>query len=242
MHYRLPNLEQLYNVPLDARTLEWRSLGAADKSQHIANLTSSVRDQITSVLEVGCGTGAVLAAVRGAGVGTRHVGVDLGDRSGQVRDTQGGALHFDEYDGDHLPYEDESFDLVYATHVLEHVRDERAFLSELRRVARRFVFVEVPCELNLRTSYERLQETLDIGHINAYTPESFILTLETSGLRVRDQQLYDHSFSIHRFRSSLVSATAKTGLRRLLLRLSPNIAAKVFTYHAAALCERASSI
>ena len=239
MTFRLPDLHALYDTPLDARTLSWRAKGADDKAQNLEKLTRGVRETITSVLEVGCGTGDVLSRIMTSGLGREHVGVDIADRAGQARDTHGGRLRFDEYDGEHLPYADDAFDLVYATHVLEHVRDERSFLRELRRVAKRFVYLEVPCELNLRASYARLQETLAIGHINAYTPESFALTLETSGLRVVEQALFDHSYAVHRFRSSAVSATTKMGLRRALLKLQPTLASRVFTYHAAALCERA---
>jgi len=64
--------------------------------------------------------------------------------------------------------------------VIEHVPNPRRLLREIARVARRFIYVEVPCELHLRTTRRALQRTLDIGHINAYTPESLQLLVETS--------------------------------------------------------------
>jgi len=61
--------------------------------------------------------------------------------------------------------------------VLEHVEDERGFLREMARVARKYIVVDVPCELTLLTTSGKLQNTLTIGHINSYTPQSFALTL-----------------------------------------------------------------
>jgi SAM-dependent methyltransferase len=46
--------------------------------------------------------------------------------------------------GDELPFEDDSFDFVLASHVIEHVPDPIRALAEWRRVARRYVFLVVP--------------------------------------------------------------------------------------------------
>ncbi len=230
-----------YEGEYDARMLRWRQLGAADKAANLATLLGTKAANIGSVLEVGCGTGDVLAAVKGLGIGNDHRGVDVADpdqhRGNNLSGTDaGGALQLDSYDGVRLPYADNSFDLVFASHVLEHVPDERGFLAELARVAKGPIYLEVPCELNLRTSEANMQTTLDIGHINAYTPESFALTLATGGLNVGAMQLFDHSRDIHQFTSSASAAAAKIAIRRGLLKLSPRFASRLFTYHAGALC------
>ncbi|MFB6456060.1 class I SAM-dependent methyltransferase [Chitinophaga sp. Hz27] len=46
-------------------------------------------------------------------------------------------------DGEHLPFEDKSFDYVICNHVLEHVDNPHAFLQEQFRVAKRG-YLEVP--------------------------------------------------------------------------------------------------
>lgn len=228
-----------YEGAYDEKMIAWRRLGAADKASNIAALLGNDAAGIGSVLEVGCGTGDVLAAVKALGIGQEHRGVDVADPDAhRGPDATAGDLPLDSYDGRQLPYADNSFDLVFASHVLEHVPDERGFLAELARVAKRAVYIEVPCELNIRTTPANMQTTLDIGHINAYTPESFALTLMTGGLAVDAMQLFDFSRDIHHFHGSGVGTSAKMAMRRGLLKLSPRFASRIFTYHCGALCSR----
>ena len=223
----------LYEGDLSLEDMRWLSLCAIDKLRNIETLLGARRPD--SVLEVGCGTGAVLAAVAAAGIGTRHAGVDMAYIE-QHRDPVAAELELSSYDGTTLPFADDSFDLVYASHVLEHVPDERGFLAELKRVARDLIYVEVPCELVLRTDAAALQRTLDIGHINAYTPDSFVLTLATAGLAVDEVELFDHSRAVYRHQSGALKGALKQALRGPLLKASPSIAAKLFCYHCGALC------
>ena len=240
--YRVPVYNAHYEGAYDERGLLWRRLGAADKARNLAELLgpraveSAAGSPIDSVLEVGCGTGAVLAVVAAAGVGRQHVGVDLADPASHT-DAQARALDLRRFDGKSLPFDDASFDLVFASHVIEHVPEPRALLAEMARVARRWIYVEVPCELHLRTRHALLQQSLDIGHINAYTPASFQLLLETAGLPVARLALFDHSLAVHRFHSGLIKAGLKFAIRRGLLRFSQRLAAQVFTYHCGALVE-----
>jgi SAM-dependent methyltransferase len=46
-----------------------------------------------------------------------------------------------------LPFRDESFDLVYASHVLEHIRDDRCAIGEVWRILRRGGIAVLPVPL-----------------------------------------------------------------------------------------------
>jgi ubiquinone/menaquinone biosynthesis C-methylase UbiE len=243
-NFNVPDLIELYSRHYDDKMLRWRSLGASDKANNIESMVKSLCGQIKSVLEVGCGSGAVLQELADRRVGWDFKGIEISDERSKSTLERNNAQDITilGYDGKKIPFEDDSFDLVYATHVLEHVTDLRGFLLELRRVARRFIYVEVPCELHLRTSYRALQTTLAIGHINSYTFRSFALTLETSGLRIIRLEVFDHKYEVYRFQSAWWKASAKLALRRSLLALNRKLASHLFTYHAGALCEKSTPL
>ncbi|QIG98751.1 class I SAM-dependent methyltransferase [Bradyrhizobium sp. 6(2017)] len=229
-----------YEGVYSARERDWRRVCAVDKADHIAGLLGGSAVAIGNVLEVGCGTGAVLARLSAVGIGRDFTGIDVIDPATNL-ETDGAAavpFHWLSYDGVTIPFADGSFDLVYASHVLEHVPEPRAFLHELARVARGFIYVEVPCELHARTSRRALQSTLDIGHINFYTPDTFRLVLETAGLKVMGFGTYDHSLPVHAFHASRVKGLAKSIVRKTLLSASPAFATRLATYHCGALCRR----
>lgn len=91
-----------------------------------------------SVLDVGCGSGALAASLASDPRSPRGLRVRGLERF--VR-----APHLIEVDplvGDRFPYEDRSFDVVMILDVLHHDRDPVGVLREAARVARRLVIVK----------------------------------------------------------------------------------------------------
>jgi SAM-dependent methyltransferase len=82
------------------------------------------------VLDVGCGNGAYLRALRGRAA--EAVGCDLS--LGMLRST--GHPTLINADAARLPFGDAAFDIVLAPHMLYHVPDRAAAVGELRRVLR----------------------------------------------------------------------------------------------------------
>lgn len=230
--FTIKPLNKHYEGAYDDSQIEWRKIAAVDKVDNIQRLLGS--RSVEKVLEVGCGTGSVLAELAARNIGQQHVGVDVADPRAHVHP---GARDMDlrTFDGQTLDFDDRTFDLVIATHVVEHVPNPRMFLSELARVCRQFIYVEVPCEMKARSPRAKLQSALDIGHINGYSPEYFLILLQTTGLNVLEMELFDHSAGVHRFHSSGLKSLVNMTIRRALLRLSPLLAARLFCYHCGAL-------
>lgn len=91
-------------------------------------LGSTVRDM--AILDIGCGNGGI--ATHFANKGNRVRGVDIEDkRAEETRD-----FDFTLVDSEHLPFEADTFDLVFSHHVIEHVPNQRLHLEEIRRVVR----------------------------------------------------------------------------------------------------------
>jgi len=87
------------------------------------------------VLDLGCGAGRFVAALRDHGADP--VGVELADAALERarRNVPGADLRALGSDGE-IPLEDSSVDLVWCSEVLEHVPDTAGLLSEARRVLR----------------------------------------------------------------------------------------------------------
>lgn len=84
-----------------------------------------------SILDVGCGTGLNASVLRE--MGHTVVGVDLSPVAIEKFTALGFEGHVcDIVEG--LPFDDDRFDLVYASEVIEHVNDTASFLAELTRV------------------------------------------------------------------------------------------------------------
>lgn len=91
------------------------------------------------VLDVGCGGGVL--AEEFAAMGFAVTGIDPSDKSLAVARAHAAAtgLHIDYRTGygDALPFEDETFDVVYCCDVLEHIQQWDAVIGEMARVLRR---------------------------------------------------------------------------------------------------------
>ncbi len=73
-----------------------------------------------------------------------------------------------------LPFEDASFDLVYASHVLEHIKDDEVALSEIRRILRPggVAIIPVPIVGSRTVEYPQANPH-EFGHVRAPGPDYF---------------------------------------------------------------------
>ena len=106
-------------------------------ARHIARLlptSESGTGELTG-LDVGCGSGEIAAVIEGLAPEVTIEGVDV-----LVR----GVTHIpiSEYDGETLPFDDNSFDVVTLIDVLHHTDDPARILAECVRVARRAVIIK----------------------------------------------------------------------------------------------------
>jgi SAM-dependent methyltransferase len=121
-----------------------------------------------SVLDVGCGSGSVLAALRSPS--RRLCGVEMSPdaaRSLQALGIEGYAV---DLETDRLPFNDAEFDVVLCYDVLEHVFAPSRLLQEIRRVLRPdgTALLCVPNTLNLFNRLVFLAgeyvDVMDISH------------------------------------------------------------------------------
>ena len=107
-----------------------------EKLHHLLRLVDFDGYSGKRVLDVGCGAGTDL--VRFAKGGALVSGVDISPSAvalaRQNFSQQGLEADLREADGEHLPYADGTFDLVFAHGVVQYTPDSRALVEECRRV------------------------------------------------------------------------------------------------------------
>ncbi len=110
------------------------------------------------VLDVGCHGWKLVAAAQAAGRGDlRHSGCDLTDDEPPPPSAE---LRIADLRVDALPWEDDSFDLVVLSHVLEHLTDPVAVFGEAVRVCRPggMIYVEGPSDRSTAFSFPFAQK------------------------------------------------------------------------------------
>jgi len=176
------NVKTAYDEFYEKHDEAWRMLGARYKAQHIVEVCKG--RTFKKVLEVGAGDGSILKYLSDQNFAPEYHAVEISD-SGVDRIRQRnipGVKSVQLFDGYRLPFEDNSFDLVILSHVLEHVEHERLLLRQLKRVAGHCV-IEVPLDYRAGVD-KKIKHFLAYGHINMYTPTSLRYLLLTEGFEV----------------------------------------------------------
>src|SRR6202012_4124107 len=176
------NVKTAYDEFYQKHDEAWRMLGAKYKAQHIIEVCRG--HTFIKVLEGGAGDGSILKLLADQNFAHEYHAVEISESGVEhikIRNIPN-LKSVQIFDGYHLPFEDNSFDLIILSHVLEHVEHERLLLRELKRVAR-YCVVEVPRDYKTGVD-ARIKHFLAYGHINVYTPTSLRYLLRTEGFEV----------------------------------------------------------
>ena len=220
----------------------WRELGARGKADHVVSLVSSAGLSAGSVVEIGCGDGALLAELSGRGFGESLTGFEISAAALELARARAvpRVAALEVFDGLSLPVADGAFDLGVLSHVLEHVPEPLPLLREAARACRALV-VEVPLERNASGGrVVKRSESEAIGHVTALDRAAVRALVDQAGLRVAAELLDPLPREVHTFfaRSPVDQARglAKAAVRRGLFRVSPGVAERAFTLHYACVC------
>jgi SAM-dependent methyltransferase len=110
-------------------------------------LASVVREFApTGILDIGCGEGYTLGALRAAGVTCPMHGIDFAEAAIAAARERVPDATFEVNDALVLADAGRRYDLVLMTEVLEHIQDPERMLPVLERLALRYVVTSVPWE------------------------------------------------------------------------------------------------
>jgi SAM-dependent methyltransferase len=224
--------------PAEAEMMgRWRALGARSKAAHIEALCARVGLRPRTVVEIGCGDGAVLAEIDRRGLAGVLDGFELSPTAARFARNRGVARRVEAFDGERVPAETHEYDLAVLSHVLEHVPDPLPLLTEAARVAPH-VLVEVPLEDNRsarRPAKRRLAE--QSGHLHAFSRAGIDALLHDAGLQAQAELTDPLPHEHHAFFGGRAKGAAKWAVRSALHRLGA--AERLFTVHYAVITTHA---
>ena len=101
-----------------------------------------------TVLELGCGTGAVITECQRRGLGVEFTAVDYSKRAIGYLESHSEGIHCMTADITDPAFTfNDSFDVVILCHVLEHLEDPLKFLQSMTaKISFRYLVAEVPLE------------------------------------------------------------------------------------------------
>jgi SAM-dependent methyltransferase len=232
--------EQCYTPGVDGEKYRrWRELGAEGKADHVqalyarAGLPAPVK-----VCEVGCGDGAVLGVLGRRGFGERRVGYEISASGVKLAAERAEVDEAAVFDGLHLAVQDDAYDLVFATHVLEHVPDPAPLTRELLRVGRA-VILEVPLEANLSARRPAARAASEgVGHLHRFDRRAIRRLVTAEGWTVAAELVDPLPIAVHAFAAQTATARAK-GYAKWALRAGaaafPPLGERLVTLHFALL-------
>lgn len=139
--------DEKWSISYDQRCIDY----AAGRFRHVAG---DADWPYGHALELGCGTGFFLLNLMQAGLARKGSVTDLapGMVAAALRNAEGLGLDVGGRvaDAEHIPYDDDTFDVVVGHAVLHHIPDVEAALREVLRVLRpggRFVFAGEPTRI-----------------------------------------------------------------------------------------------
>lgn len=149
-----------------------------------------------TLAEVGCGAGAVLAALRPVLPETELFGFDIAPAAASFWERHAPArIHFEL--GDFFEISQRCYDIVLVLDVLEHLANPFDFLVRLSRHAPYFVF-HFPLDLSASSVLREsplLHARVKVGHLHYFTKGLALALLEECGYVVVDWQYTGAAFS-----------------------------------------------
>lgn len=240
--------EAVYSDALE-RQAEWLRRSAGQKADSVEQLLRGNRIKPESVLELGCGTGAVMGELQKRGLAQHYYGIDYSATAIAYLKTAFPDIQCTVADVMETTnvFERDSFDVVICSHVIEHLEDPVSFFQAIgRQFQFDYLVAEVPLEDLFFGKVKALLKDRSknpAGHVQFFTRSSFLALITAMQYTVVDERVYAPSLD----KKTLQFAYGEKGLLRyfgkvLTEHYLPISTSRIWTrlYHAhhAVLCQK----
>lgn len=184
-----PTLERYTNGDYAQNNPDWGSSDSPWKAKQVADMLDRHGVVPTSVVEIGCGAGGVLAALRGRLPQATMAGFDIAPGLASRWESHH-ALSIDFYLADYLGEDRPVPEVTLVLDVIEHLGNPFQFLAALSARANWVVF-HVPLDLSaVSVLRERplLHVRRKVGHLHYYTRGLALAMLDECGFEVIDER------------------------------------------------------
>ncbi len=206
---------------------DWHVSDSPWKAGNIFKIIQRNQLEYKTVCEVGCGAGEILKQLSyKMPKGTKFEGYEISPQAYELsksRENENIKFHLKD-----LLEEDKSvkFDIAMAIDVFEHVEDEFGFLRKMKDRAKYKIF-HIPLDININSI---LQDQImvgrrTVGHINYYTKETALATLEDTGYKIMDYFYTADSLELPR--KTMKSKLAKYP-RKFMFNINSDLTVKLF--------------
>ena len=179
------NLQNQYDEYYNDNNDKWRSICAQEKGDNILQMSKGYK--FSKVLEYGAGDGSILQYLDRNSDFQNLYGVEISKSGIESIKSKliNRLIEVLDFDGYVLPYKDKEFDMVYCSHVIEHVEYPRTLLREIKRVSK-YLIIEIPLDYYIDID-KNIEHFLDYGHIDIYTPSTFKFLLKSEKFDIKNQ-------------------------------------------------------
>lgn len=134
--------------------------------------------KIKKVLDAGCGEGFVLSEFKKRKIGDYLEGIDFSEEALNTGKKLFPYLSLKKGDIYNMPYENNTFDIVICTEVMEHLKEPEKVMDEVVRVSKKYCLFSVPNEplfmiSNLLRGKNISMLGNDIDHVQHWSSRDF---------------------------------------------------------------------
>lgn len=181
------------------------------RTQQVVEMLESMPISPNKLLDYGCGVGGWIPVLARVFPKAEIHGVEISSTALEKAQIKFPRFHFHHLENNSAPLPDESFDMVFSYHVLEHVDDFRFSVKDIARLLTNggYACISFPCgnpgsfldrSMTLVRESKHVSQTgekayffeIPDGHVRRLTSDETIGYFKESGLKLRAQKFSGH--------------------------------------------------